>query len=61
MKIIIHEKACISCGACVVLCPSGAIRLVKGRAVLDQEKCVQCRRCINKCYARAIEEVDNAD
>ena len=54
MKITISREACISCGACVVICPCSAIRFVNGRAAIDQDLCIQCQRCICKCYTRAI-------
>lgn len=49
----IIAKDCISCGACVVICPCEAIKL-KGGAVLDEEKCIGCGMCITKCYMRCI-------
>lgn len=54
MRIVIDRSACISCGACVVICPCSAIHLVDYRASIDQERCIQCQRCISKCYTRAI-------
>lgn len=58
MKIIIRKEACISCGACVVICPSSAIRLANGSASIDQARCTRCQLCICKCYTRAIRAVD---
>ena len=54
MRIVIDQKACISCGACVVICPFRAIRLADGYASIDQARCTQCQKCICKCYTRAI-------
>lgn len=60
MKITITREACISCGACVVICPCAAIHFVDGRAAIDQELCIQCQRCICKCYTRAIRAEEEA-
>lgn len=54
MSITISLEKCISCGACVVLCPQKAITLRKGGARVDPSRCSQCRICIYKCYTRAI-------
>ena len=55
MAITVLEKKCISCGACVVLCPVSAITLRNGSAHIDQTRCIQCGTCIYKCYMRAIQ------
>lgn len=60
MKVSIVREACISCGACIVICPCSAIRFVDGRAFIDQDRCVQCQRCICKCYTRAIRTTDES-
>lgn len=52
--VYIDQKNCISCGACVVLCPVHAITLQNGRAWVDSTLCVECARCVPKCYMRAI-------
>ncbi|MDO4478599.1 MAG: 4Fe-4S dicluster domain-containing protein [Lachnospiraceae bacterium] len=39
---------------CVEVCPKGAIKLVNGRSVVDQEKCIKCGRCIGACPYHAI-------
>ncbi len=38
-------KKCISCGLCVKLCPVDAVKMVKGKAVIDQSKCINCGNC----------------
>lgn len=54
ISITISAEKCISCGACVVLCPKKAIELTNGGAHVDPLRCSGCRICIYKCYARAI-------
>ncbi|MCL2771200.1 MAG: 4Fe-4S binding protein [Firmicutes bacterium] len=55
----VTEK-CVGCGACVSVCPFGAIDIVEKEdgtveAVIDQDVCVGCGGCANVCPAEAIE------
>ena len=47
-------NACISCGLCEKICPTGTISLVDGKPVWANT-CVQCVACIHRCPVRAIE------
>lgn len=40
---------CISCGACEVECPVGAISADDGKFVINPEVCVSCGACANVC------------
>lgn len=42
------------CEACVRLCPSKAISIESGRAVLDRSRCEPCGRCVTACPTGAI-------
>ncbi|MBW6515428.1 MAG: 4Fe-4S binding protein [Candidatus Cloacimonetes bacterium] len=42
----VEARRCISCRLCINSCPVGAIRMVRGVAVIDQEKCISCGICI---------------
>jgi len=55
--IVRIEERCTHCGACVTVCPSGALILdVKTRKVLfDEEKCIACELCVPACPPRAME------
>ena len=46
--------ACISCGLCERICPTGTISLQGGKPVWANT-CVQCVACIHRCPVRAIE------
>lgn len=47
--------ACICCGLCEKICPTGTIRLsAEGRPVWA-DTCIQCVACIHRCPVRAIE------
>ncbi len=41
----VNPRRCISCNICVDNCPVGAITMVRGVAVIDQEKCISCGIC----------------
>ena len=43
----IHQ--CIHCGACVSVCPTGALQMVDGRVEYDHTKCVFCDACFKHC------------
>lgn len=50
------SNMCRGCVAhpCKEICPKGAISIVKGRSVIDQEKCIQCGKCKSVCPYDAI-------
>ena len=47
LRYIVETRRCISCRICVRYCPVGAIRMVRGAAVIDEEKCISCGICID--------------
>ena len=58
--IEVDTEKCISCGACVALCPVEAITLAEDISVVfNKEKCVgsTCSACVDACPARAIKSV----
>ncbi len=54
MAVTINSE-CVACGACVDVCPQGAIT-VDDIAVVDAGKCIDCGACIDECPAGAISE-----
>ena len=52
--ILIDARRCDGCGACVEVCPEGAIYLVDGRATVDGTLCRECEACIAVCPTEAI-------
>ena len=55
-EVRLARERCIAyagpdCGACASLCPSEieALRLVRGRPIIDSDTCVGCGRCIEAC------------
>jgi NAD-dependent dihydropyrimidine dehydrogenase PreA subunit len=41
----VSTRECISCRLCPSKCPVGAISMVGGKAVIDQDKCTECGIC----------------
>ena len=58
--IEIDNDECISCGACLTLCPVEAITLDEDATVVfNQEKCLgsTCSACVDACPSNAIKSV----
>ncbi len=47
-SIMIHDW-CEGCGSCVTACGFGALRIVNGKAKVDQQRCVFCGYCGAAC------------
>ena len=56
-RVWIDVARCTGCGACVAVCPTGAIALVDGRARIDEEACTGCGACVDACSEGAIQPV----
>ena len=52
---------CKGCGKCVERCFIDAIRVVDGKAVIDQASCRACGRCALTCPGKAIRVSVNED
>lgn len=55
--IIRNERRCTHCGACVTVCPSGALILdhATRRILFIEDKCIACELCVPACPPRAME------
>lgn len=51
------DDRCTQCGACTVICPSGALWMKRPEMMVsfDGQKCVVCELCLKACPARAVE------
>ena len=52
--LTIELDRCDGCGACVEVCPEGAIQLVGGLAQINSELCTECEACVQACPSGAI-------
>jgi ferredoxin len=56
-EIVWLEDRCTQCGACVVICPVGALAMERPemKVKFAGEKCIVCEHCLKSCPARAME------
>lgn len=59
----VDSSKCIGCTICVRSgkCPTNAIEMKSGKAVIDASKCIDCGICAKQCPFAAIHEVEFAD
>lgn len=52
-----NEKRCTHCGACVVVCPTGALYVDRKTMEVrfDIDNCIACELCVPACPPRAME------
>jgi len=55
--IRVNPERCTGCGACVEVCPAGAIHIAGGHAVVDEVLCRLCETCISACPEMALSSV----
>lgn len=49
-----NKEQCLSCGACISMCPVGAITFKDGKAEINKKKCIKCGTCKDICPVGAI-------
>ena len=50
----IQKETCTGCGACIEVCPPGALVMQEGKAGLEEEFCEECGFCAPECPVEAI-------
>ncbi|MBU2567824.1 MAG: 4Fe-4S binding protein [Elusimicrobia bacterium] len=55
--VLRNEVKCTHCGACVVICPAGALVMdhLTKKVLFYDNKCIACELCIKACPTRAME------
>lgn len=48
-SVALDTKKCRGCTACVKACPTEAIRVTRGKAVILEERCIDCGHCVRVC------------
>lgn len=49
-----RKDICIGCSHCMMVCPTEAIRIKNGKALLSDNRCVDCGQCYRACPVGAI-------
>ena len=50
----IDEGNCIGCSRCMKICPTEAIRIINGKAIIMEDRCIDCGKCHEACPVDAI-------
>lgn len=48
-SVLLDEDKCTGCRTCLRHCPTEAIRIKDGHAVIDSKRCIDCGECIRHC------------
>lgn len=48
-SVYLDEEKCLGCTTCLRNCPTGAIRVRSGKAIINESKCIDCGECIRIC------------
>ena len=56
-SVLLDKEKCTGCTTCLRHCPTEAIRIRNGKAVIDAEKCIDCGACIRYCPHKAKKAV----
>ncbi|MCK5544714.1 MAG: 4Fe-4S binding protein, partial [Desulfobulbaceae bacterium] len=55
LTFFVREDLCTGCGACVRVCPSGAISGKKKKThLIDTSACIRCGACYDICKFKAV-------
>src|SRR5574344_515655 len=52
-SVTLHTDLCKGCTHCIKRCPTEAIRIRNGHAVIKSERCIDCGECIRLCPYQA--------
>ena len=52
--ITIDHDTCIGCSHCMKACPTEALRLRNGKAVLSPDRCIDCGNCFKVCPTKSF-------
>lgn len=55
--IKINRELCKGCIDCIRVCPTEALRVRQGKAILLENRCIDCGECITVCPEHAIEAI----
>ncbi len=52
-SVYLDDAKCIGCTHCISHCPTEAIRVRDGKAIIDSDRCIDCGQCIRVCPYKA--------
>ena len=58
-SVSLDVSRCKGCITCLKRCPTEAIRIRDGRAVIDSERCIDCGQCIMVCPHKAKKSIND--
>lgn len=56
-SVLLDESKCTGCTTCLRHCPTEAIRIRDGHAVINSDRCIDCGECIRNCPHKAKKAV----
>ena len=56
-SVLLDEGKCTGCTTCLKHCPTEAIRIRDGHAVINPDRCIDCGECIRNCPHKAKKAV----
>ena len=56
-SVLLDQSKCRGCTTCLQHCPTEAIRIRDGHAVIDAGRCIDCGECIRRCPHHAKHSV----
>ncbi|MBQ3044828.1 MAG: 4Fe-4S binding protein [Clostridia bacterium] len=59
-SVSLDSSKCTGCTTCMKHCPTEAIRIRNGCAVIDSERCIDCGECIRNCPNNAKKSICNS-
>lgn len=59
-SIKFNRDKCTGCTACVKVCPTEAIRVVRSKAVVFDQRCIDCGRCVGICPHHAYSVISDS-
>lgn len=52
-SVLLDKTKCTGCTTCLKHCPTEAIRIKDGHAVINTDRCIDCGECIRICQSKA--------
>jgi iron only hydrogenase large subunit-like protein len=59
-SVVLNESKCLGCTTCIKSCPTQAIRVRNGKAIIINERCIDCGECIKVCPYHAKDAVPDS-